>query len=75
VGGRASDADILAALRPFVRAGRIGCPRALEVAARLGAGPARVGRICDREGIKITRCQLGCFGRPRRRLAPPVAPP
>ncbi len=62
----ASEAEIRAALRRYARGGRIACPRALEVGARLGVPPARVGRVCDRAGIKIVHCQLGCFGIARK---------
>jgi hypothetical protein len=62
------DAAIVAALRARGRARTIDCRDALALAARLGVAPARVGRACDREGIKIVRCRLGCFGTRRKRV-------
>jgi hypothetical protein len=60
--GAQRDAEILEALRPHAREGRIECRDALAVATRLGVPPSQVGRVCDRDGIKIANCQLGCFG-------------
>ncbi len=40
---------------------RLTCAQALELAERFGVEPARVGKICDVAGIKLRRCQLGCF--------------
>ncbi len=57
-----SDAELLAALEPHVRDGRLACRDALEVAAHLGVSPAQIGRLCDERGIRIVNCQLGCFG-------------
>lgn len=58
----AHEAEILEALRQHVREDRIDCRDALAIAARLGVPPSQVGRICNRDGIKIANCQLGCFG-------------
>ncbi len=53
-------------LREAVRAasedGEITCAAALAVACRLKVDPRRVGDACNAAKIKITRCQLGCFG-------------
>lgn len=40
---------------------RIECERAQELAGELGVPIPVVGRALDLLGIKITRCQLGCF--------------
>jgi hypothetical protein len=58
----AHDAEILEALRPHAGEDRIDCRDALAIAARLGVPPSQIGRVCNREGIKIANCQLGCFG-------------
>jgi len=50
------------ALRRKASGGRIGCAAALEVADRFRVPPLEVGRACDRLGLKIVFCQLGCFG-------------
>ena len=60
--GSVTAAQILEALGPHVRRCRVDCRDALALAARLGIRPARVGQVCDRHGIKIANCQLGCFG-------------
>jgi hypothetical protein len=41
---------------------RISCEQAHRLAAEWGAEVARIGEICQAEQIKITHCQLGCFG-------------
>ena len=40
---------------------RIICADALALAEELGVEPAEIGQLCNREGIKIRGCQLGCF--------------
>ena len=37
------------------------CAQALELAKAFQIEPASVGAACDRLGIKIMHCQLGCF--------------
>jgi len=37
------------------------CAQALSFAAEFGVEPIQVGRICDRENVRLGRCQLGCF--------------
>ena len=50
---------------------RLACPRAHLPAAELGVAVSRIGVLCRTYGIKITDCELGCFGG-RRRGAPGV---
>jgi hypothetical protein len=40
---------------------RLSCRRAHELARQLGVGVGRIGAVCERKGIKIVACQLGCF--------------
>jgi hypothetical protein len=40
---------------------RLTCAQALALAEQFDAKPACIGEICDAEGIKLRRCQLGCF--------------
>ncbi len=54
-------ARVLEALRRAAPEGRISCPRARELAAELGVPVRTVGEACDRLGIKICACELGCF--------------
>jgi hypothetical protein len=37
------------------------CAAACRIAEKHGIPLATIGRICDREGIRIGRCRLGCF--------------
>ncbi|MFH1143772.1 MAG: hypothetical protein V1774_04440 [Candidatus Eisenbacteria bacterium] len=62
-----TDQEILAAIQPFIKEGRLACRDALATAAALETPPAWIGRVCDAEGIRIVNCQLGCFGLKRRR--------
>ena len=48
------------------RQGRLPCAAALELASELGVAPLAIGQAANRLGIKITDCQLGCFGRARK---------
>jgi len=41
--------------------GRIACGQAFALARRLGVAPRDVGDACNRAGVKIVQCQLGCF--------------
>jgi len=41
--------------------GRMPCARALALARRLKVAPRNVGEACNRAGVKIVQCQLGCF--------------
>jgi len=56
-----TDEDIREAVRRAAGDGRIACARALALAEELDVPPARIGEACNREGIKIAHCQLGCF--------------
>jgi len=40
---------------------QLSCAEAFEAARELGVGIREVGRICNREKIRIRNCQLGCF--------------
>ncbi|MDD5656729.1 MAG: hypothetical protein PHF00_05685 [Elusimicrobia bacterium] len=53
--------DKIAAVKRAARRGKVSCARLLKLAEAIGAAPAALGKICDREGIKIVRCRLGCF--------------
>lgn len=49
-------------LSAVARDGRVACATALALAERLSVSPRVVGAACDRLGLKIVSCQLGCFG-------------
>ncbi len=40
---------------------RISCSEALKLASRLDCEPSKVGEACNKLGIKIVNCSLGCF--------------
>ncbi len=58
----ARDEELLAAVRSASKGGRLACAAALALAGKLGRKPREVGQACDALGVKITSCQLGCFG-------------
>ena len=41
--------------------GALSCRQALMLANILGVTPAKIGAACDRSGIRVKGCQLGCF--------------
>jgi hypothetical protein len=53
--------DLEKILRKRAKEGKISCRNALAIAKETGTPPARVGAMLDELGIKITKCQLGCF--------------
>jgi hypothetical protein len=40
---------------------RLSCAQAFELARQFDAKIVKIGLICNRQGIKIINCQLGCF--------------
>ncbi len=44
---------------------KLPCIKALALAKRLKVQPIEIGKAANELGIKITNCQLGCFGRRR----------
>lgn len=55
------ESPLEAALAAEARSGRLPCPAAFRVAARLGEPVAGAGRAAERLGLRIAGCQLGCF--------------
>jgi len=41
--------------------GKLPCPVAFKIAKELKVAPKDVGETCNKIGIKISDCQLGCF--------------
>jgi hypothetical protein len=58
-----SDKRILLQKATIKRNGRdtISCKRVLSLADSFNISPARIGKMCDDQHIKITKCKLGCF--------------
>ncbi len=48
-------------IRQAVEDDRLPCTRAFQVAEELQVPVRVVGDACNRLGIRINRCQLGCF--------------
>jgi len=40
---------------------RLDCAKAFELVEKHGVDAAKIGAVCNEEGIKIMKCQLGCF--------------
>ena len=40
---------------------RLQCAAAFSIASKRGVNIADVGQACNDQGIKIAKCQLGCF--------------
>ena len=41
--------------------GKLPCAVAFQIAKDLKVGVKEIGEACNRKGIKIRSCQLGCF--------------
>lgn len=39
----------------------ITCPKAFAMADKYGISKTEISRFCNRNGVKIRACQLGCF--------------
>lgn len=48
-------------IRRAVEDNRLPCARAFQVSEELQVPVRSVGDACNQLGIRITRCQLGCF--------------
>ena len=40
---------------------RLSCTQAFELAKKFDTEIIEIGRICNRNNIRICKCQLGCF--------------
>lgn len=40
---------------------KLTCTEAFQIARELNVEVAEIGRICNRQNIRICKCQLGCF--------------
>ena len=45
---------------------QMSCARAHVLAEDLGVSLGAIGQVCERHDIKLTGCQLGCFGKSRK---------
>ena len=39
----------------------LSCAEAFELAGRFDVAVIEIGRICNEQGIRFYKCQLGCF--------------
>ena len=56
-----SEQELRDAIEAAAKENRVSCKQMLDLAARTGAAPAEVGRLCNEMDIKVRACQLGCF--------------
>jgi len=61
------DTQIENAIQAALVEGRLSCKHAFELADELSVPVGRIGATCEALGVKIVDCQLGCFGRQRRK--------
>ncbi len=54
--------ELLVEVKAAAIDGRMPCPAAFSIAAKLAAVPEEVGRAVDFSEIRISRCQIGLFG-------------
>ncbi len=40
---------------------QLSCAEAFKIARELGVEVIEIGRVCNRQKIRIRNCQLGCF--------------
>ncbi len=59
--------EIESILTKLAKEHKLTCGQARQAAAALGVEPLIVGKAANRLGIKITDCQLGCFGQDKER--------
>lgn len=49
------------AIRDSLEDGRLPCAKAFQIARDLKVPLHKIGDVCDRLRIKVSRCRLGCF--------------
>ena len=58
-----TEEDIRQLIGAAARDGRVACKFLLDLAARTDTPAGRIGEMCDEMGIRVSGCQLGCFGK------------
>ena len=48
--------------------GSLSCATANQLAQEMGVAPQEIGEMANQLGLRITDCQLGCFGGKKERL-------
>ncbi len=54
-------AAVLAATENVEGKKTLPCPEAFRLASELGVDLIAIGKTCDKNQVKIVKCQLGCF--------------
>jgi len=52
---------VLAAAREEDGKKKLSCPEASALAEKLGVSKSVIGQICNRNDVRLCKCQLGCF--------------
>jgi hypothetical protein len=55
------NAEIEAKIKDSQVNGKLPCAIAFQIAKEMKVSIKEIGEICNRQGIKIRSCQLGCF--------------
>ena len=57
----AAEQHIRQSIQRAARDGKVACKLLLDLAERTGTPAKEIGALCNQMGIRISRCQLGCF--------------
>lgn len=57
--------DIKKKVMELVKNGKLTCAEAHRLAEAEGLSLAIIGKVAEGAGVKISDCQLGCFGKPK----------
>jgi len=57
-----TDEELREAILAQATNGKVACKAMLELAEQTDTPSRRIGEICNEMEIKISACQLGCFG-------------
>jgi len=57
-----TDEEIRNTIQAKAADGKVACKAMLELAQQTDTPSRRIGEICNEMDIKISACQLGCFG-------------
>lgn len=74
--GAAVSTEIEAAVRQQAKDASLPCAVAFDIALKLGATPAEIGRTVDLMEYRLVKCQMGLFGyKDKGKIASPLADP
>ena len=59
--------DIKNKLMELVKNGKLTCAEAHQLAESEGVSLVSIGKVAEGAGVKISDCQLGCFGKYKER--------